>query len=91
MQPIYYIRCEVQADAEFVNPSIRCRTVSKNNYNMGKVLIMSQMYSTKQRVGAIVFSDEDHSVYLFYFHSTGFELYGHKKFGFDFANIMTGL
>jgi hypothetical protein len=39
---------------------------------MGRVLIMSQMYSTKQRIGAIVFEAEDASVYLFYFHQSGF-------------------
>jgi hypothetical protein len=39
---------------------------------MGKILMMSQMYSTKQRIGAIVFDSEDSSVYLYYFWQSGF-------------------
>jgi hypothetical protein len=58
---------------------------------MGRILVMSQMYSTKQRIGAIIFEAEDASVYLFQFLQTGFEFYGHKKFAFDYANTMTGV
>lgn len=58
---------------------------------MGKILSMSQMYSPKQRMAAMVFSNDQSGVYLYEFEPTGFHYYGHKKFSYNFYNKMTGV
>lgn len=51
---------------------------------------MSQMYSENQRLAAIIFSNNDVSVYLYLFSKDGFEYFGHKTFGYNYENMMTG-
>lgn len=89
--PIFYFVCVVQSDAEFINPVLRCRTISKSNLSMGKIVAMSQMYDQKMRIASMVFSNEDTTVYLYHFTPTGFEYYGHKKFGYNFEHQMTSV
>ena len=49
------------------------------------------MYDPKQRRVAIVFKDEPHTVYIYYFWPDGFGFYGRKDYAGDAGNRITGI
>jgi ABC-type Fe3+-hydroxamate transport system substrate-binding protein len=58
---------------------------------MGRILTASQMFEPHSRRIAIVFENEPHTVYVYFFWPEGCGFFGRKDYAGDAANQVTGV
>ena len=87
----YYVRCGINVFDRDETHHLTCKIVLTTRFSMGRILTASQMYEPRERRVAIVFENEPHTVYIYYFWPTGFGFFGRKDYAGDAANQVTGV
>ena len=88
--PIHQIKCTINVLDQDQVHTLACMRISVTNLPYGKIEHSSQMFG-KERFIALVFENQERSVYIYYLWSTGIEIYGQKNFSANFGNTMTGV
>jgi len=87
----YYVKCSINVFDRDETHHLTCKIVIATRFSMGRILTASQMYEPHERRLALVFENEPHTVYVYYFWPEGFGFFGRKDYDGTASNQVTGV